>query len=191
MRQFDSPAAAGERVLADLAARYSSPQRHYHTLEHLATMMLLLDEASPALQFAVWFHDAVYDTRRADNEERSAALAEEMLPALNIPADVRAETGRLIMLTKRHNTSVEDGDGCRLLDADLAILGAPTDEYDRYARAIRQEYEWVPVDDYRQGRRRVLEIFLQRPAIYFTDTMRELREDRARENLRRELALLA
>lgn len=190
MRQFDSPAAVGERVLTDLAVRYSGPQRHYHTQEHLAAMMRLLGEASPALQFAVWFHDAVYDTHAADNEERSVALAEEMLPALYIPADVRAETGRLIMLTKRHSTSAEDSDGCRLLDADLAILGAPTDEYERYARAIRQEYEWVPVDDYRRGRRRVLETFLQRPALYFTDAMREQREDRARENLRREIASL-
>ena len=123
LRPFAVPPDVCERVFADLAGRYTSPQRHYHTLDHIAAMLRLLPEASAALALAVWFHDAVYDTRAADNEERSADCAEEMLQALYVPSELRAETRRLVLLTKRHETANDDKDGRLLLDADLAILG--------------------------------------------------------------------
>jgi predicted metal-dependent HD superfamily phosphohydrolase len=77
-----------------------------------------------------------------------------------------------------------------LLDADLAVLGADEAAYDRYAAAIRREYAWVPEDRYRAGRARVLEDFLGRPQVYHTAAMRSRAEDRARANLRREVAAL-
>jgi predicted metal-dependent HD superfamily phosphohydrolase len=77
-----------------------------------------------------------------------------------------------------------------LLDADLAILGASEDRYARYARDIRAEYAWVSDADYRAGRARVLQHFLTLPRIYFTDVMFEEGEERARVNLRMELAQL-
>src|SRR5690242_14079839 len=46
--------------------------RHYHTLEHLAEMFAVVDRLSAActdlraVEFAVWFHDAVYDPRTKD-----------------------------------------------------------------------------------------------------------------------------
>ncbi len=177
-------------MFEELVERYSSGSRHYHTLKHIDAMLELLPQASTALALAVWFHDAVYDTRAADNEERSADLAEAMLQQLYIPPMIRTETGRLILLTERHEAVADDMDGTQLLDADLTILGAAQDEYDQYATAIRQEYEWVTIDDYRRGRKRILENFLLRKWFYFTDAMREQREVKARENLRREIALL-
>ena len=42
---------------------------------------------NPALQLAVWYHDAVYDSRASDNEERSAELARHELRSLNIAPD--------------------------------------------------------------------------------------------------------
>ena len=183
-------------AFADLAARYAAPERYHHTLDHvhdvLDTAAALWGQGEPpALTLAAWLHDVVYDSRAADNEERSAALADEMLQPLYIPADVRAETRRLILLTKRHAAAADDADGYRLLDADLAVLGAPPDEYDRYAAAIRREYAWVAEDDYRRGRRNVLENFLRRERLYFTEEVRARREAQARENLRREIGALS
>jgi predicted metal-dependent HD superfamily phosphohydrolase len=143
----------------------------------------------PALALAVWFHDAVYDPRAADNEEQSAAVAQRLLAPWVAPP-VLAETARLILLTKRHETTPEDGPGHILLDADLAILGAGPAEYDCYAEAIRREYAWVPEADYRAGRKRVLERFLLRPRLYYTDRMRARAEAPARENLHGEVGRL-
>src|SRR5689334_15382646 len=60
---------------ADLLARWREPHRHYHTDEHLAFMLEIIDrhadlaDDADAVRLAAWFHDAVYDPRAADNEE--------------------------------------------------------------------------------------------------------------------------
>jgi predicted metal-dependent HD superfamily phosphohydrolase len=180
---------------ADLAARYAEPGRHYHTLAHVGQVLDTLrslrgDEAGPALLLAAWFHDAVYDTRAADNEERSADHARTVLGPLRLPGHLLDETCRLILLTRTHRAGPADLDGQALLDADLAILGAAEPDYDRYSRAIRLEFAWVPEPDYRAGRARVLRDFLGRPRIYHTETMFTRLEARARLNLERERAAL-
>jgi predicted metal-dependent HD superfamily phosphohydrolase len=194
--------AAGE-VFADLVRRYGEPSRHYHTLDHIAAVLdtiAQIDAATPpganapgspmALLLAAWLHDVVYDSRAGDNEERSAEYARALPAALGVPAEVREETGRLILLTKSHMTTPSDLAGEALLDADLAVLGAEPHVYADYAAAIRREYAWVSEADYRAGRRRVLERFLARPRIYLTPWMAARAEDRARANLANEIARL-
>jgi predicted metal-dependent HD superfamily phosphohydrolase len=139
---------------------------------------------------AAWFHDAVYDTRRADNEERSAAFARKALSAVGAPGPVVDEVVRLVLLTRMHQAGPDDPEGQVLLDADLAVLAAEEDVYDRYAAAIRREYAGVADEDYRDGRRRVLEGLLRRPRIYATEMMFTCSEAAARRNLGREGRLL-
>ena len=74
-----------------------------------------------------------------------------------------------------------------MLDADLSILSAPPQQYDVYARAIRQEYSFVPEEAYRVGRAAVLRRFLAREPFYFTEWMQERGETAVRQNLTREL----
>jgi predicted metal-dependent HD superfamily phosphohydrolase len=188
------PTEAGRRTFADLAARYAEPARHYHNLDHVRAVLeaiIFLDRRAddqPALRFAAWFHDAVYDPRAGDNEEKSASLAENVLDSLEVPKAVRSETARLILLTKTHLAGADDLAGQVLVDADLAILGAAEEAYDCYAGAIRREYAWVSEEQYRTGRCQVLERFLQRPRIYATKEAFERWEEQARRNLRRERA---
>src|SRR5581483_3578417 len=86
------PRPAADATFAELAAAYSAPGRYYHTFEHIAEMLGLLQihhrrAADPTtVQLAVWFHDAVYDSRRSDNEARSADLAADRLRAWGLPA---------------------------------------------------------------------------------------------------------
>jgi predicted metal-dependent HD superfamily phosphohydrolase len=77
-----------------------------------------------------------------------------------------------------------------LVDADLSILGAPAEVYDRYAAAVRAEYAHVPADAWRAGRSAVLRSFLDRPAIFHTAAGRGRWEEAARANLGRERAAL-
>jgi predicted metal-dependent HD superfamily phosphohydrolase len=181
-----------------LAAAYSAPDRHYHNLEHLAEtfrvaarLARLTDDTGP-VQLAVWFHDAVYDSRAADNEARSAELAVELLGPVGLPAAVLERVGRLIRATAHlaDDRPPPDRETAVLLDADLAILGAAEDRYRRYATAIRQEYAWVPDPEYRAGRAAVLGRFLARPRIFWHDLLYREAEGRARANVRAELAAL-
>jgi predicted metal-dependent HD superfamily phosphohydrolase len=195
LADFGAPAEAILSAFADLRTCYTSAGRYYHTLDHIHAMLCTVRapggaDEMPALPLAVWFHDAIYDTRANDNEEKSAALARRALQPLGVPEAILSETERLILLTKTHSPASGDRPGQLLIDADLAVLGAPETEYDAYARAIRQEYAWVHEETYRTGRRTVLETFLRRPRIYCTEEMFVQREEMARQNLRREIETL-
>lgn len=67
----------------ELSVLYEGRDRHYHNLAHIEAMLALAGEyrkllGDPeAVEAAIWFHDAVYDSRAKDNEAQSAALAEK------------------------------------------------------------------------------------------------------------------
>ncbi len=187
--------AGADETFHELIEAYSGPGRYYHNLDHLASILttieLLEDESRhrPLVQLAGWFHDAIYDTHAPDNEEKSALLAEGVCNSWGLPPDKTALVGRLIRATRTHQT--DEADGFVLLDADLSILGAATDEYDAYTLAIRQEYAWVPEVEFRSGRTRILQGFLERERIFRLERMRQQFEEQARRNLEREIELLA
>ncbi len=180
-----------------LVAAYSAPERHYHNLEHLAEMFKVVErlaglvEDPNALHLAIWFHDAVYDSRAKDNERRSGELAVDLLGPLGVPA---ATIERIVQMIWATAHTAGDSPALRdthvLLDADLAILGASEERYQRYAADIRKEYAWVSEADYRAGRIAVLSKFLAAPRIYHTPVVVEEGDARARANLRAEIARL-
>jgi predicted metal-dependent HD superfamily phosphohydrolase len=186
------------RLGDELIARWSEPHRRYHTLEHLTRVLDGVDEFGAhaddltAVRYAAWFHDAVYDSgpATADNEELSARLAEQELPALHVPQERIAEVARLVRLTKGHAVTDDDRNGAVLCDADLAILGSNAHDYAAYTHAIRQEYAEVPDNLFRSGRAAVLRGLLELPALFRTPLAVERYEKRARANLAAEIAEL-
>ena len=181
-----------EPVLAGLARRHREPGRHYHTLEHVNAVLDQLHAVRDQLQhpadaeLAVWFHDAVYDPTRSDNEIASAELARQHLEAAGAPAaQVERITG--MILDTRHREDATSPDGALVADADLAILAAPAAEFDAYECAVRLEYGHLTDDEFRQGRAAFVHAMLQRPRIYRTEAFRHF-ETLARANLQRSLA---
>lgn len=185
------PAPAG--VCERLLARYDEPQRHYHTRQHLLECLQSFDELrrhadNPAeVELALWFHDAIYDVGRHDNEARSADLATDELLAAGLDAASVARVHALILQT-RHNAPPEGADAQALVDADLSILAAAPARFEEYERQIRSEYAHVPDELFAQKRRQILESFLARAAIYSTPAFGATHEAAARDNLRRSLA---
>lgn len=185
-----------ETVFNQLVAAWSEPQRHYHTLQHLRECLALFDAhrgqaLHPAeIELALWFHDAFYDARRHDNEQRSADWAREALRAAGVSMAVAQRVHALVMDT-RHAGPPTAPDAQLLVDIDLAILGAPAQRFDESDAQIRREYAHVPEAQWREGRSGVLRGFLQRPHIYGTAAFRAAREHQARENLTRAIERLA
>jgi predicted metal-dependent HD superfamily phosphohydrolase len=184
----DGARGAGEELLT----RWSEPHRHYHTVAHLAAV---LDRLGPLREYAAdpvavalgaWFHDAVYDPRAKDNEERSAMLAERLLPA----GPRRDEVARLVRLTAGHDPADDDANGAVLCDADLGVLAGPPERYAAYAAGVRQEYGFVPDADFRAGRAAVLRRLLAQPRLFRTPYGAEHWEPTARFHVRGELRLL-
>ncbi|GAA4482609.1 hypothetical protein GCM10023191_003030 [Actinoallomurus oryzae] len=185
-----------EPLGAELLRRYAEPHRRYHTTRHLAEVLDHVDELAGeaadagTVRLAAWFHDAVYDPTRGDNEERSAVLAERMLADTDLSAATVAEVARLVRLTATHDPAEGDRDGAVLCDADLAVLAAPPDRYADYAAAVREEYAAVPDEAFRAGRAEILRGLLALPALYRTAPARERWEAAARHNVETELMLL-
>jgi len=182
---------------ARLRAMYGEPHRRYHTLAHVEALLRWLTQwqslaREPRLiDAAIWFHDAVYDTRRSDNEQRSAELARVELAALGWSAPDVERVAALVLATQHHQADAGDTDAWLFLDLDLSVLGQSPVHYAAYAAAIRAEYGWVDEARYREGRSAVLRSFLDRAAIYRTPELHAAWEAAARVNLAAELSALA
>jgi predicted metal-dependent HD superfamily phosphohydrolase len=176
----------------DLVKRYSEPQRAYHTLEHIEHCLEELDAARPlaqdagAVEMAIWYHDAVYDPRKPNNEERSARLARKVASRMGMRAFRREKVVRMI-LASRHRKVPTDADSQLFTDIDLSILGQSRRRFVEYEGQIRREYEWVPEPIFKAKRASLLRSFLDRPTLYSTLFFRKRYETRARENLAKSL----
>ena len=181
---------------AALAARYAEPQRAYHTMQHITECLRLLDglrhtvPQPEIVELSLWFHDAIYDPRAADNEDRSAALATDFIAAHRLPALLAAAVPACILATQHHQPG-DDPHARLTVDIDLAILGQPCPRFAEYEAQIRVEYAWVPAADFRSARAAILRRFLARTALYLTTECHAQFEQTARENLEWSLAQLA
>src|SRR5579864_1986252 len=171
----------------EICEHYAEPARHYHTLVHIQEVLRHVENLShyarnPAVvKLAAWLHDIIYDSKASDNEERSAAYAEDLWRRLSIADGLRVAS--LVLKTRTHEAG-NDPDAQVLIDADLAILGATDSAYRAYAEQTRQEYTWVPEPEFKKGRMRVLQKFLARPKIF---CLLEELEEPARRNIAAEL----
>ncbi|GAB4467796.1 MAG: hypothetical protein OHK0029_39870 [Armatimonadaceae bacterium] len=181
-------AAPKRDIFAELESAYTEPGRFYHNNRHIADCLRLLDEHRETAQrpeeiaVALWFHDAVYDTRRNDNEAESAAWAKAFLDEEGADPEASNRIHDLILATK-HTAVPRDPDQKLIVDIDLAILGQPPDIFAAYNDAIRQEYAWVPWERYAPARIAVLTGFLDRTHIYTTPELATRYESPARTNL--------
>lgn len=164
-------------------------------MRHLEECFAKLDEIRalaehPAeVHVALWFHDAIYDPRRDDNEARSAEWARSSVAAAGVPAVVAGKIGDLVLAT-RHSALPRAIDAKIVVDVDLSILGAGCARFDEYEAQIREEYAFVLQPDYRRQRTTILEGFWSRPTIFSTKAFIERYEQQARTNLERALARL-
>ncbi|RWD94341.1 hypothetical protein [Mesorhizobium sp.] len=184
----------------ELTALYQAGDRHYHDLAHVEAMLALAEECRrllhdpDAVEAAIWFHDAIYDSRAKDNETKSAVLAEQKLSG-RISSERLSRIVAMIDATATHQLPQLDdekatSDAALFLDMDLAILGAEPGAFDAYEKAVRREYGWVEEPMWRAGRAAVLKSFLARPHIFHTELFRRRFEAQARKNLARSLQAL-
>ena len=180
-------------VLDALLRAWAEPHRRYHTLQHLAECLALFEreralaERPGEVALALWFHDAVYDTSRHDNEAASAAWASRVLHGAGASGEVVERVQSLILATC-HDGVPATADARLLVDIDLAILGAAPARFDEYERQIRAEYAFVPEARFRTKRAEILRGFLERPALYVTAALAGRLEATARANLAQAIA---
>lgn len=120
LRFCDDAGLDGRVQWLELSAAFGDPARDYHNMDHIADCLVRFDEHAHfsldpvAVEFAIWFHDIVYDPSASDNEERSAVVAVEFLAAAthgNVVADLIRAT--------RHDGQPGTPDAALLCDIDL------------------------------------------------------------------------
>ena len=128
-----------------LRALYTGPGRFYHTLTHLDELLAKLEkfrglcQRVPLVTAAIFFHDAIYDATKQDNEEVSAQLWEDFAAnsgaSALTPDDVATVALYIRRTAKHHGQGAAEGDLALFLDMDLSILGASPSRYAQVSRA--------------------------------------------------------
>ena len=188
-RLWQSIGASGDggRWYEILTKAYAELQRYYHNQQHIAECLAEFDgvrhlaKEPEAVELALWFHDAVYDPKAGDNEERSAAMANSCLGEAALP-DLGTKVSALVMVTKSHDPK-PGSDAELMVDVDLSILGQEPGRFAEYEAQIREEYRSVPKLIFNFKRAQILERFLARPRIFATDSFANRYEEIARRNL--------
>ena len=178
--------------------KYAGKNRHYHNLSHIHSMLLQAKENREQIidfdvvLFAIWFHDIIYKSSKINNEEKSAEFASSALKNI-LKEKIHFNTvAQLIISTKSHQIILkENNDNAFLLDFDLSVLGQDWESYKGYIQNIRKEYKLYPDFLYNPSRKKVLENFLNRKMLFFTEKYQDLFEEKARVNLIREIKLLS
>lgn len=185
-------AAAIDAAWLALEALYHHPPRYYHTLEHIRDCLSTSDRfeaeipagSGALVRMAILTHDCVYDSRRDDNEARSASVAGVLARAVQIPRSVSQTVQRLILATT-HRGQPADPIEAFVRDVDLSSLGAIPRVFDANTRAIRAEFAWAEEAQWRAGRSAFFREMLARDAIFHTPGLRTEYEAAARDNLHR------
>jgi predicted metal-dependent HD superfamily phosphohydrolase len=108
--------------------------REFDAARHLA-------EHPDCVETALWFHDAVYDSKAKDNEEKSAQLADVALAGVDASIFERV---RALILIMQHKQPPVTPDEQLVVDCDLAILGQSEQAFDAYEQQIRQDTRGSP-----------------------------------------------
>lgn len=193
--KYNSDKELAASTWLELVKAYSGRKRYYHNLQHIAALLAVSDVHAAQLvdkdivDFAICYHDYVYDVPGPQNEHRSAEFAGKRLADLHIPADMIEQVKLYIEATKKHEpvAVTHASDLLYFLDFDMAILGSPWQEYADYLAAIRKEYKWYPDLLYYPRRKTFLQQTLA-GHVFHTEFFKKELEGRARENMRRELS---
>lgn len=181
----------------EIRSAYTNTHRHYHNLHHLADLLAQADRFRTeitdfdTLELAIWYHDIICQCLRKDNEEKSAVFAKYRMEAIQYPREKLVRCYRQINATKKYQLSNEDdADTAWLLDFDLSIMGKDWATYSKYLDKLRKEYSVFPTFLYKRGRKKTLELLLERDRLFHTPYYYDRFETNAWNNIQRELVLL-
>lgn len=187
-----------KELFEDVVKRYSTKSRHYHNMKHIYNMVSLWNDYKEELHnedevfISIIYHDIVYNTKRNDNELKSAVyFLKKVLPLMKLSQESYSQIYLAILATKHNGVFIEekkiDNDIKFLLDFDLSVLGSKDNsEYEWYKNGVRKEYKIYPDEQYNAGRAKVLQSFLDKKKIYLTKEFK-IFEKRARKNLQNEI----
>ena len=188
IRAHDSP------PYKDIVEAYSEKHRHYHTLDHIHSMLSLqrytgqIWQDDTVIKLAIWYHDIVEDPRKDTNVDVSIRWATRDIIDVTGSQKLASKVARLIDTSNYSEEKNSLSDAQKVFtDLDLAILGQFSLNYKIYTKQIRREYSFYSDSEFKFRRIKVLEWFLSRPNIFQTQYFQEKLEENARRNITNEM----
>jgi predicted metal-dependent HD superfamily phosphohydrolase len=186
------------KVVRDIRRRMCAPGRHYHNLCHLAEMWqrhrtmargtLRTPRTNRLVASAIAFHDAVFDTRRADNEAASAILWRRLAgQSRRIPRELIQQVAVAIEATGRHlepNLSgAYEGWVQWVLDLDLVPIATSRNRFVANGSRLRSEQSHLSAAAWHACESRFYAALQQRQSIFHSPRMVAVFEANARLHL--------
>lgn len=179
-----------EEAWKRITEAYTERHRRYHNWEHILWCLSQFDlvrhklSNPDAVEFAIYFHDIVYQPGAPDNEDRSVDVAMQHLAWASMEFKSLV---RIFILDTMHTFVPATNDEKYMVDIDITSMGDPGQNA-RYQATVREEFlQFVSEEDYEHGRRAFITQFLKKERIYHTDFFHRLYELSARDNLAKEL----
>jgi len=167
-----------------------SKNRYYHTLKHINSVLnaiqdfKLSPEERVKIEWAIWFHDYIYDVKSTNNEQKSAEQFKIITGYIRMEKEVIEEIAKLIIITK-HDKEPETKLEKIICDGDLKELASLN--HLKNVKNIRLEYSFLNDEEWKKGRKEFLEFMLNKKYIFHTNEYRNLYKKQARDNLQLEL----
>ena len=194
-RCLDGEDPDGTEIFNMLIGKYNSPDRYYHTVEHIYQCLLKLDSVSSCLseadndivELAIWFHDAIYEIGGTRNELKSAQWFTK-LAGKKMSAVIVESVDRCIMYTT-HQELPEDNCSKFMVDIDLSGFGQDWDGFTQDGSKVRKENSYQSDQSYIESQTKFMNKLLDRDHIYSTEYFNTLLESQARKNITRQLEI--
>jgi len=160
----------GSTVFEQLLEHYREAHRFYHTPDHIRHCLEQFDMARDemidpdAVELALWFHDAIYETPGSDNELRSAEWF-LLVAGDDLREDLCKRVYAMIMVTV-HPSEPSDTDEQIVVDIDLSSFALPWERMQRDSEAVRREMQHMSDREFYAAQIRFLESLLNRAAFF-------------------------
>jgi len=135
-----------------IIAQYSK-NRFHHGIYHIIGSLNRLSEVkhllknSDKIEFALWYHDIIYNENSKTNEKDSADLAHKVCIENGLNNEFAKEVQELILMTshlKEPKTTIEK----IIIDIDLSTLGHQWEEFERYAKILEKKIFTVQINNF-------------------------------------------
>lgn len=203
--EFNVHRSTAYSVANTLHTRMSDKRLTYHTPVHVLSILQELNELNrkevaeirleaenPLYHLAFWFHDAVYVPGRqhGDNEADSANFMVSLLRSY-LPKDDLMQAMQLIMVTSEYMSEDLEPKYNLMLDLDICNLAWEPGRYDAVAACIKAEFtQTCSEEEYNLGRAKFLRTMLERKNLFRIESLRNMWEEKARNNMLRSLQIL-
>jgi len=148
-----------DKALVELPYRWKEKHRFYHNTDHLIQILKDIESniyfknlnvyEKHALLLAAFFHDAIYDPKRKDNEDKSIELFIKSFKGKDLK--MLDKVCDLIEVTKYRKRPTEKLKRI-IWDADNAGFKGGYDTLLKIEQLISKEYSFVPKKDYKENR---------------------------------------